>query len=127
MVMAWLRRDDVLMVGSELGFASFRRGVSLNAWLLSKGWLALKEGGDGTTEWLRDVDWSRTKAYALGLTGLFLNSEGREGKGIVKPGEDAAKVKAEIMAALKALRDAGTGETAVNGAVDTAKLHTGPY
>src|SRR5437899_3913650 len=127
MVMAWLRRDDVLMVGSELGFASFRRGVSLNAWLLSKGWLALKEGGDGTTEWLRDVDWSRTKAYALGLTGMFLNIEGREGKGIVKPGEDAAKVKAEIMAALKGLRDTGTGETAVNEAFDTAKLYSGPY
>ncbi len=126
-VMARLRRDDMLMVVSDHGFASFRRGVNLNAWLLSKGWLALKEGGDGTTEWLRDVDWSRTKAYALGLTGMFLNIEGREGKGIVKPGEDAAKVKAEIMAALKGLRDTGTGETAVNEAFDTAKLYRGPY
>src|SRR5437899_8556253 len=127
MVMAWLRRDDVLMVGSELGFASFRRGVSLNAWLLSKGWLALKEGGDGTTAWLRDVDWSRTKAYALGLTGMFLNIEGREAQGIVKAGEPAAKLKADIMAALKGLRDTGTGETAVNEAFDTARLYRGPY
>ena len=126
-VMARLRRDDVLMVVSDHGFASFRRGVNLNAWLLSKGWLALKEGGDGTAEWLRDVDWSRTKAYALGLTGMFLNIEGREGKGIVKPGEDAARVKAEIMAALKGLRDTGTAETAVNEAFDTAKLYRGPY
>jgi predicted AlkP superfamily phosphohydrolase/phosphomutase len=126
-VMARLRRDDMLMVVSDHGFASFRRGVNLNAWLLSKGWLALKEGGNGTAEWLRDVDWSRTKAYALGLTGMFLNIEGREGKGIVKPGEDAARVKAEIMAALKGLRDTGTGETAVNEAFDTAKLYSGPY
>ena len=126
-VMARLRRDDMLMVVSDHGFASFRRGVNLNAWLLSKGWLALKEGGDGTAEWLREVDWSRTKAYALGLTGMFLNIEGREGKGIVKPGEDAARVKAEIMAALKGLRDTGTGETAVNEAFDTAKLYSGPY
>ena len=126
-VMARLRKDDLMMVVSDHGFASFRRGVNLNAWLLSKGWLALKEGGDGTTEWLRDVDWSRTKAYALGLTGMFLNIEGREGKGIVKPGEDAARVKAEIMAALKGLRDTGTGETAVNEAFDTAKLYSGPY
>jgi len=126
-VMARLRRDDMLMVVSDHGFASFRRGVNLNAWLLSKGWLALKEGGDGTAEWLRDVDWSRTKAYALGLTGMFLNIEGREGKGILKPGEDAARVKAEIMAALKGLRDTGTGETAVNEAFDTAKLYRGPY
>ncbi len=126
-VMARLRRDDLLMVVSDHGFASFRRGVNLNAWLLSKGWLALKEGGDGSAEWLHDVDWSRTKAYALGLTGMFLNIEGREGKGIVKPGEEAARVKAEIMAALKGLRDTGTGETAINEAFDTAKLYSGPY
>jgi len=126
-VMARLRKDDLLMVVSDHGFASFRRGVNLNAWLLSRGWLALKEGGDGATEWLRDVDWSHTKAYALGLTGMFLNIEGREGKGIVKPGEDAARVKAEIMAALKGLRDTGTAETAVNEAFDTAKLYSGPY
>jgi predicted AlkP superfamily phosphohydrolase/phosphomutase len=122
-----LRKGDLLMVVSDHGFASFRRGVNLNAWLLAKGWLALKEGGDGTAEWLRDVDWSRTRAYALGLTGMFLNIEGREAKGIVKPGEEAAKVKAEIMAALKGLRDEGAGETAVNEAFDTAKLYSGPY
>jgi predicted AlkP superfamily phosphohydrolase/phosphomutase len=126
-VMARLRKGDLMMVVSDHGFASFRRGANLNAWLLSKGWLVLKEGGDGTVEWLRDVDWSRTKAYALGLTGMFLNIEGREAKGIVKPGEEAAKVKAEIMAALKGLRDTGTGETAINEAFDTAKLYSGPY
>ena len=125
--MARMRKDDLLMVVSDHGFASFRRGVNLNAWLLAKGWLALKDGGDGAAEWLRDVDWSRTRAYALGLTGMFLNIEGREAKGIVKPGEEAAKVKAEIMAALKGLRDTGTGETAINEAFDTAKLYSGPY
>jgi predicted AlkP superfamily phosphohydrolase/phosphomutase len=126
-VLGRIGKDDLLMVVSDHGFASFRRGVNLNAWLLSKGWLALKDGGDGRVEWLRDVDWSRTKAYALGLTGLFLNIEGREAKGIVKPGEEAAKVKAEIAAALKGLRDTGTGETAINEAFDTAKLYRGPY
>ena len=99
-VLARMGKGDLLMVVSDHGFASFRRGVNLNAWLLSKGWLALKEGGDGSAEWLRDVDWSKTRAYAIGLTGMFLNLEGREAQGIVKPGEDAAQVKAEIMAAL---------------------------
>jgi predicted AlkP superfamily phosphohydrolase/phosphomutase len=124
-VLGKLRKDDLLMVVSDHGFASFRRGMNLNAWLLAKGWLALKPGGDGSAEWLRDVDWSRTKAYALGLTGLFLNIEGREAQGIVKPGEDAARVKAEIMAALAGLRDGGT--VAINEAFDTAKLYAGPY
>ena len=122
-----LGKDDLLMVVSDHGFASFRRGVNLNAWLLSKGWLALKEGGDGSAEWLRDVDWSKTKAYAIGLTGVFLNIEGREAKGIVKPGEDAARVKAEIMAALAGLRDSQGDQTAINEAFDTAKLYNGPY
>ena len=47
------------------------------------------KGADGSAEWLRDVDFSRTRAYALGLTGMFINMEGREGQGIVKPGEEA--------------------------------------
>jgi predicted AlkP superfamily phosphohydrolase/phosphomutase len=126
-VLARIGKDDLLMVVSDHGFASFRRGVNLNAWLLSKGWLALKEGGDGSAEWLRDVDWSKTKAYAIGLTGMFLNIEGREAKGIVKPGEGAAKVKAEIMAALRGLRDSHDDQTAINEAFDTAKLYSGPY
>ncbi|PYQ12900.1 MAG: nucleotide pyrophosphatase, partial [Acidobacteria bacterium] len=48
-VIARLRKDDLLMVVSDHGFASFRRGVNLNAWLLARGWLKLKEGGDGST------------------------------------------------------------------------------
>jgi predicted AlkP superfamily phosphohydrolase/phosphomutase len=124
-VLGRLKKDDLLMVVSDHGFASFRRGVNLNAWLLSKGWLALKPGGDGSAEWLRDVDWSRTKAYAIGLTGVFLNREGREAQGMVKPGGEAAKVKADIMGALQGLRDGG--QVAINEAFDTAKLYHGPY
>jgi predicted AlkP superfamily phosphohydrolase/phosphomutase len=124
-VLGRLEKDDVLMVVSDHGFASFRRGVNLNAWLLARGWLAVKPGGDASAEWLRDVDWARTKAYAIGLTGVFLNLEGREAQGSVKAGEEAARVKAEIMAALKGLRDGG--EVAVNEAFDTAKLYHGPY
>jgi predicted AlkP superfamily phosphohydrolase/phosphomutase len=124
-VLGRLEKDDLLMVVSDHGFASFRRGVNLNAWLLAKGWLALKPGADASAEWLRDVDWSRTRAYAIGLTGVFLNLEGREAQGMVKAGEEAARVKAEIMAALKGLRDGS--EVAVNEAFDTAKLYHGPY
>ena len=59
--MAQLGEDDVLMVVSDHGFNSFRRGVNLNAWLHAEGYLALKPGADGSAEWLRDVDWSRTQ------------------------------------------------------------------
>ncbi len=35
---------DVLMVISDHGFSTFRRGVNLNAWLLRHGYLALRDG-----------------------------------------------------------------------------------
>jgi len=126
-VIARLRKDDLLMVVSDHGFASFRRGVNLNAWLLARGWLKLKEGGDGGIEGLGEGDWSGTHAYALGLTGMFLNLEGREARGIVKAGEAAARLKAEIMAALAGLRDEEAGAVAINEAFDTARLYRGPY
>jgi predicted AlkP superfamily phosphohydrolase/phosphomutase len=122
-----LRDGDVLMVISDHGFTSFRRGVNLNQWLLREGYLALKPGADGRSEWLRDVDWSRTKAYVLGLTGLFLNMKGREAQGIVEPGAEAAAVKAEIVAKLKGLRDEEKQAVGVNEAFDTAALYKGPY
>jgi predicted AlkP superfamily phosphohydrolase/phosphomutase len=122
-----LGRDDVLMVVSDHGFNAFRRGVNLNAWLHAEGYLALKPGCDGTSEWLRDVDWSRTRAYSIGLTGMFLNVRGREGQGIVEPGAEAAAVKAEIAAKLGGLVDAARGEVAIREAFDTSALYHGPY
>jgi predicted AlkP superfamily phosphohydrolase/phosphomutase len=96
-----LGEDDVLMVISDHGFTSFRRGVNLNRWLMDHGYLHLKPGADGSSDWLRDVDWSRTRAYALGLTSLFLNLEGREASGIVRP-VDAPMLKKEIIAGCRA-------------------------
>lgn len=126
-VMAKLRPDDVLMVISDHGFTSFRRGINLNAWLHAEGYLALKDGADGATEWLRDVDWSRTRAYALGLTGMFLNVRGREGEGIVAPGAEAAALKRELVGRLSGLRDAERGEVGINELFDTAEIYDGPY
>ena len=119
--------DDVLMVLSDHGFTSFRRGVNLNRWLLENGYLTLRPGSDGSAEWLRDVDWSRTRAYALGLTGLFLNVKGREAEGIVEPGEPAATLKAELIARLTGLMDGEKGTVGIREAFDPAQLYRGPY
>jgi predicted AlkP superfamily phosphohydrolase/phosphomutase len=126
-VRARLADGDVLMVISDHGFSSFRRGVNLNQWLLREGYLALKPGTDGSAEWLRDVDWSKTRAYALGLTGMFLNLEGREAEGIVPPGDAAAALKREIAAKLRGLRDEEAAAIGVNEAFDTAEIYDGPY
>jgi predicted AlkP superfamily phosphohydrolase/phosphomutase len=126
-VMSTLRRGDVLMVLSDHGFTSFRRGVNLNVWLQRHGYLTLKEGTTGSAEWLADVDWSRTRAYALGLSGLFLNVRGREAQGIVEPGGEAEALKAELHEKLAGLVDEETGEVGINELFDTAKVYHGPY
>jgi predicted AlkP superfamily phosphohydrolase/phosphomutase len=126
-VMERLKDGDVLMVISDHGFSSFRRGVNLNQWLLRQGYLTLKDGADGSAEWLRDVDWTATKAYCLGLTGMFLNLSGREQQGIVEPGADAAALKAEIIRRLDGLRDEEKNEIGIREAFDTSALYRGPY
>jgi predicted AlkP superfamily phosphohydrolase/phosphomutase len=122
-----LRPDDLLLVLSDHGFTSFRRGVNVNGWLRERGYLALKDGADGRGEWLADVDWPRTRAYALGLTGMFLNLAGREAQGIVAPGEEAERLKAELIAGLAALRDPATGEVVLGAVYDPTRLYSGPY
>src|SRR5262245_22992325 len=69
--------NTALFVISDHGFKSFRRGVNLNAWLEREGLLVTQDGA-GPGEYLSTIDWSRTRAYALGLGGIFLNLKGRE-------------------------------------------------
>lgn len=126
-VMEKIGPDDMLIVCSDHGFTSFRRGVNLNAWLLQEGYLHLKPGTDGSSEWLRDVDWSRTRAYAVGLAGMYLNVRGRESEGIVAPGKEAEALKAEIIAKLSGLRDEERGEVGIREVFDHAKVNPGPY
>jgi predicted AlkP superfamily phosphohydrolase/phosphomutase len=122
-----LETDDVLMVLSDHGCTSFRRGINLNAWLLEHGYLALEEGSADADEWLQSVDWSRTRAYAVGLVGIFINLEGREEHGIVKRGEEYERLKEELISSLAGLIDPATGDVAINEAFDTDTLYRGPY
>ncbi len=77
-------RDSRLVVVSDHGFNDFNYKVHVNRWLMENGLLA---AGHGTGRGLNEVDWSHTQAYALGLNSLYLNLEGREGQGSVKPGD----------------------------------------
>lgn len=115
--------DTALFVLSDHGFSSFRRGVNLNTWLLRNGYLALK-GDPG--KYFAGVDWSRTRAYTLGLGGLYLNIAGRESCGIVPPSQ-AAALREELSAKLTGLRDEATGEIAINNAYPCSALYKGPY
>ncbi len=118
---------DLLFVISDHGFSSFQRGVNLNRWLLDNGYLSLKKGSDGRSEWLRDVDWAHTRAYCMGLTGLYLNVRGRETNGIVSRGREVRQLKAEIVGRLRGLKDDTRGKTAVTDVFDTDRIYRGPY
>src|ERR1700691_328060 len=82
--------NTTLLVLSDHGFAPYRHSFNLNTWLLNNGYIARKPGASGdASEPFSDVDWSRTRAYGLGLNGLYLNLRGRERDGIVEPGAQA--------------------------------------
>jgi predicted AlkP superfamily phosphohydrolase/phosphomutase len=118
--------DTVLMVISDHGFCNFRRGVNLNAWLRDEGYLALKDGAETSGDWFQKVDWDRTRAFTLGLTGVFLNRKGRERNGIVDPSEVDA-LSLELQAKLQALVDPQTGEQIMSEVFLTREVHDGPY
>jgi predicted AlkP superfamily phosphohydrolase/phosphomutase len=124
-LLARIDERTVLMVMSDHGFKPFKWGINLNRWLLDNGYLVLNDGGSGG-EWFDGVDWSRSRAYALGLAGIFINKKGREGKGIV-PKEQVSQLKLEIVAKLRALHDPGREQTAINEVYDSAAVLNGPY
>ena len=100
--------NTTLVVMSDHGFANFDRAVHLNTWLMREGFLVLDDPANvSDQELFPHVDWSRTKAYALGLNGIYVNLEGRETGGIVSDLE-RDKVLEEIERRLLALRDTKT-------------------
>jgi predicted AlkP superfamily phosphohydrolase/phosphomutase len=137
--------DDVLMVMSDHGFAPWHRKFSLNTWLFEEGYLVLKEGRDkeqpggpnvfAFTGDASAVDWTRTKAYAMGFNGLYLNLAGRElddpatkdvdESGIVQPGAEADALLAELKAKLEGIRDPKGGAQVVLSADLASDIYRG--
>ena len=118
-------RSTVLFVLSDHGFKSFQRGVNLNAWLEREGYLAVKEHGRDEA-YLRGVDWTRTRAYSFGLTGIYLNVKGRESGGIV-PRSEAGRLAEEIASRITGLADDQRGAVAVRRGYSKNAVYHGPY
>ena len=75
-----------------------------------------------------DVDWDRTKAYGMGNMGyIFINLQGREPRGCVKPGEDYQKVLKEITGELYGMRDPETDQPIIEHVFSKGDLYSGPY
>jgi predicted AlkP superfamily phosphohydrolase/phosphomutase len=128
-LLSQLDERTLLLVVSDHGCASFRRCVDLNRWLYEEGLLALRDGrrpGKEALDMLRGVDWPRTAAYAVGLSGIYLNLEGREGQGCVA-GNEADELKRRIATRLAGLRDPQNGQTAVRRVCPREQVYHGPY
>jgi predicted AlkP superfamily phosphohydrolase/phosphomutase len=102
-----------LLVMSDHGFGPFRREVNINNWLVKEGYLKLSGGGGEETSILEYADWPASKAYALGLNGLYLNLKGREKEGAVGP-EERRRLLEEIKAKLETLSDPKNGSKVIS-------------
>ena len=121
-----LKKNDVIIVMSDHGFKSFRRCVNLNTWLFNNGYLALKNNKITGADYFSDIDWSKTKAYALGLGGIYLNKQGREKQGILNK-NDVLSTKKELISKLSGLIDPVDNSKAVRNVYDNDTIFKGLY
>jgi len=135
-MLAGLPPGAVFMIMSDHGFHSFRRSVNLNTWLTRNGYMVFEgqQGGDkgladlfGRGKFWEGVDWSRTRAYALGLGQIYFNLRGREARGIVSPGDEYTALQEEIAGRLVPLTDPDTGERVMRAVYKRDEVYNGEY
>jgi len=109
-VRARVGTDATIIVLSDHGFAPYYKKVHLNSWLYQNGFLALVRPDEiGQHPLFDNVFWRKTRAYAAGLNGLYLNLAGREGRGIVTAGKEYDALLDDLSAKLLAFRDPDNG------------------
>lgn len=111
--------EATVLALSDHGFSNFGRQFNLNSWLRENGYLYPA----GATSLMKDVDWSRTRAYGLGINGLYLNLKGRERDGIVSPQERESLLE-ELIEKLEAVRDEN-GKPAIRKVRRSDKIYVG--
>jgi predicted AlkP superfamily phosphohydrolase/phosphomutase len=124
------RVDDhtTVLVLSDHGFAPYNRSFNLNTWLLENGYITLnREPNPDQSQAFANVDWSRTRAYGLGLNGLYLNLKGRERDGTVAPGASADALLVEIKEKLLGVRDPENNQAAITRVDRARDVYQGPH
>jgi predicted AlkP superfamily phosphohydrolase/phosphomutase len=135
-----LKRVDpgtFVIVLSDHGFHSFRYAVNLNTWLVQEGFMVLRgqqESRDKNLDQLfvggqfwEHVDWSRTRAYSMGLGQIYFNLKGREGEGIVAEGDDYRRLADELAAKLLTMTDPASGARIVRSVYKRDDVYSGPF
>jgi predicted AlkP superfamily phosphohydrolase/phosphomutase len=125
-----------LLIVSDHGFHSWRKAVNLNTWLVQQGYMAVQGQQPGEKklddlfaggQFWENVDWSRTRAYAMGIGQIYFNLRGREGQGIVSPGAEAAELTRELSDRLLMLADPDDGASIVRAVYKRDDIYSGEY
>jgi predicted AlkP superfamily phosphohydrolase/phosphomutase len=135
-LLAKVPKDAVFMVMSDHGFHSFRREVNLNTWLVQNGYMTF-HGQESAKKGLEDlfgrgrfwegVDWSKTRAYAVGLGQIYFNLKGRESQGVVSAGAEYKALQEEIGGKLVGLKDPDTKEAVFRGIYRRDDIYKGEF
>jgi predicted AlkP superfamily phosphohydrolase/phosphomutase len=125
-----------VMIVSDHGFHSWRKAVNLDTWLVQNGYMTLKgvQAGDkkladlfgGGTFW-ENVDWSHTRAYAMGIGQIYFNLRGRESQGIVSPGAEATALADELSKKLLTMTDPDDETPIIRAVYKRDDIYSGPY
>ncbi len=135
-VLEHLEPGTALMIVSDHGFHSYRKSVNLNTWLVQQGYMAVQgqQPGEkklddlfGGGEFWENVDWNRTRAYAMGLGQIYFNLRGREAHGIVSPGAEAKQLADELSRKLLTMVDPEDNSRIVRAVYQRDDVYTGEY
>jgi predicted AlkP superfamily phosphohydrolase/phosphomutase len=100
-------KETTVFIVSDHGAKKMDGGICVNEWLIREGYLTLKEQPSVPTPFSKcEIDWGKTRVWGDGgyYGRIFLNIEGREPQGIVKPGE-VESLRNELKAKFEALVD----------------------
>jgi len=135
-VMQAMKPDATLIIVSDHGFHTWRKGFNTNTWLVQQGYMTLKNPNVqdktynldnlfGQGSFFPNTDWSRTQAYAVGLGQVYLNLRGREKYGIVNPGAEAQRILDDMRPKLLALQDPDTHEPVIENVYFASEIFHG--
>ena len=136
-VLAAMKPGGTLIIVSDHGFHTWRKGFNTNTWLVQNGYMALKnpDAEDktqnldnlfGQGSFFPNVDWSRTKAYAVGLGQVYLNLRGREKSGTLDRGPETDRLLRELREKLLAVKDPDTQQPVIQNVYLGSEIFHGP-
>jgi len=127
-------KDTLFAIVSDHGHLPGVQEFLINNILIDNGFTTLKtqRNEKGGVETLREVDWSKTKAFAQygWAIQIYVNLKGRDPQGIIEPGKEYEKVRDKIIRLLYDTVDPKNGKHPVILALRREQadplLHCGP-